>query len=129
LNDQDHQLNLTFELGGDAYLKAGPVGLEVLGTLKDTVSVFDITEAYPNTLQADLQNILNLYNPIDFANEFDYTNEVPRKFDNNNQFLVKVSSFGPALTYQFGDQKTTFQKETIKDLVSGVLGLDLGFLV
>lgn len=130
LNDQDHQLNLTFELGGDAYLKAGPVGLEVLGTLKDTVSVFDITEAYPNTLQADLQNILNLYNPIDFANEFDYTGEEPRKFDNDNQFLVKVSFFGPALTYQFGDQKTTFQKETIKDLgFRGTsIGLDLGFL-
>ena len=130
LSDQDHQLNLTFELGGDAYLKAGPVGLEVMGTLKDTVSVFDLTQAYPNTLQADLQNILNLYNPIDFANEFDYTGEIPRKFDNDNQFLVKISFFGPALTYLFGDQKTTFQKETIKDL--GFRGtsidLDLGFL-
>ncbi len=130
LSDQDHQLDLSFELGGDAYVKAGPVGLELLATLKDTVSVFDITQAYPNTLQADLQNILNLYNPIDFANEFDYTSEIPRKFDNDNQFLVKVSFFGPALTYQFGDQKTTFQKETIKDLLfrGTSVGLDLGFL-
>lgn len=129
-SDLDHQLNLTYEVGGDAYLKAGPVGLQVLGTLKDTVSLFDITEAYPNTLQADLQNILNLYNPIDFANEFDYTGEVARKFDNDNQFLVKVSFFGPALTYQFGDQKTTFQKETINEMgFRGTsIGLDLSFL-
>lgn len=129
-SDLDHQLNLTFEVGGDALLKAGPVGLELLGTLKDTVSVFDLAEAYPNTLQADLQNILNLYNPIDFANEFDYSGEVARKFDNDNQFLVKVSFFGPALTYQFGDQKTTFQKETINDMTfrGTSIGVDVSFL-
>ncbi|MGE4584115.1 MAG: hypothetical protein AB7C91_05665 [Sphaerochaeta sp.] len=123
--DLDHTLNLSFLLGGDAYLKAGPIALELYGDLQDTVDVFTLTDAYPNTLQADLQNILNLYNPIDFANEFDYTGEVPRKYENDNQFYAKLSFFGPLFTYQFGDQKETFQKETINDMV--FRGTSLGF--
>ncbi len=123
-SDLDHALDVSFELGGDAYLKAGPVALELQATLKDSIPVGEILDAYPNTLQADLQNVLNLYNPINFANEFDYTGEVARKYDNDNSFLVKLSLFGPVLSYQFGDQKISFQKETIKDL--GLRGSSIG---
>jgi len=129
LSDLDHALDVSFELGGYAYLKAGPVALELQASLKDTVSAFEILDAYPNTLQADLQNILNLYNPINFANEFDYAGEVAREYDNDNNFLLKLSFFGPILKYQFGDQKISFQKETISDLGlrGSSIGIDLPF--
>lgn len=128
-SDLDHALDVSLELGGDAYLKAGPLALELQATLKDSISAFEILEAYPNTLQADLQNILNLYNPINFANEFDYTGEIARKYDNDNSFLVKLSLFGPILSYQFGDQKVSFQKETVNDLGfrGSSIGIDLPF--
>ncbi|MBI9094127.1 MAG: hypothetical protein JEY71_04500 [Sphaerochaeta sp.] len=129
LSDLDHALDVSFELGGDAYLKAGPVALELQASLKDSLSAFEILDAYPNTLLADLQNILNLYNPINFANEFDYTGDIVRKYENDNSFLVKISLFGPILSYQFGDQKITFQKETINDLGlrGSSIGIDLPF--
>jgi hypothetical protein len=129
LTDLDHQNRLSFELGGNALLKVGPVAVEALALLKDSLPIMEITEAYPNTLLADIQNFLNLYNPIDFTSEFDWTGEIAREYENENQFLLKISIFGPALTYQFGDQQISFQKETVRDMwIRGTaVAIDLPF--
>jgi hypothetical protein len=73
---------------------------------------------------------MNLWNPWDFENEFDYTGEQARQFDNDNQFYARLSFFGPALTYTLGDQEISFQEETIKDLPfrGTSLAIDLPFL-
>lgn len=115
LADMQHDVNLDYEIGGSAGVKAGPLRIKVSGLLADDISVFDIPDAYPNSLIADYQNILNLWHPWNFANEFDYAGEVPRRFYNENQFLARVSLFDPILSYSFGDQKVSYQKETIKD--------------
>ena len=130
VSDTDHQVNLSFEVGGEAYLKAGPLALELKAILKDSLSAFDILEAYPNTLTADMQNFINLWHPWNFANEFDYTGEIARAYDNDNTFSAKLSFFGPVLTYTLGDQKANFQKETVKDLSfrGTSLAIDLPFL-
>ncbi len=127
--DQNHQLNVSYELGGDTYLKAGPISLQVAASLSDSISVEEIFEAYPNTLLADLQNILNLYNPLNFTNEFDYTGEIARKYENDNRLLLKVSFFDPIITYTFGDQEINFQQETINKLGfrGTALAIDLPF--
>ena len=113
--DMQHDVNLIYEIGGGTKLRAGPLKLELAGTLADDISVFDIPEAYPNALIADYQNIMNLWNPWAFDNEFDYSGEVARKFYNDNKMLARLSLFDPYLSYAFGDQKLSFQKETIKD--------------
>ncbi|AEV28791.1 hypothetical protein SpiGrapes_0966 [Sphaerochaeta pleomorpha str. Grapes] len=130
VSDTEQQVNLSFEVGGEAYLKAGPIALELKAILKDSLSVFDILEAYPNTLTADLQNFINLWHPWNFAEEFDYTGEVARGYENDNTFSAQLSFFGPVLTYTLGDQKVNFQKETVKDLsLRGTsLAIDLPFL-
>lgn len=130
LKDVTNTVNISYDLGGETYLKAGPISLEMYLELKDKVAATDILSAYPNTLIADMQNFLNLYNPINFTSEFDYTGEQARKFENDNQAYVKLSLFGPALTYTFGDQKVTYQKETIKDMSmrGSSLAIDLPFM-
>lgn len=115
LADMQHDVTLDYEIGGSAGVKAGPLRIKISGLLADDLSVFDIPTAYPNSFIADYQNIMNLWHPWNFANEFDYTGEVPRKFYNENKFLARVSLFDPILSYSFGDQKVSFQKETIKD--------------
>ncbi len=114
--DISNIFNINYGLSGNLELQAGPIKIDLIGTLGDSIQIVDILEIYPNTLQADLQNILNLYNPIDFENEFDYSNEVPRKFYNNNQMLLKFSILDKLLVYQFGDQNVDYQKETISKL-------------
>jgi hypothetical protein len=125
-SDMEHDLNLDFELGGTAKLRAGPLGLELGLTLADDISLVgygagglssDFLDAYGdgNTLIADYQNIMNLWNPWNFDNEFDYTGEVAREYYNSNQFLAKFTIFDPVLAYTFGDQKISFQPETVKD--------------
>ena len=124
IGDLHHDVVLNYELGGWTKLKAGPVGFDAGLTLADEISIFaqedgdpvyDILEAYPNGLLADFQSILNLWNPIDFANEFDYSNNVARKFYNDNTLQARLSFFDPVLAYTFGDQKISFQKETINE--------------
>ena len=123
--DIQNDLTIDFELGGKAKLKAGPLALELAGLLADSVSAVDIPVAYPNTLVADFQNIMNLWNPWNFANEFDYTGEVARKAYNLNKMYAKLSILDPILSYTFGDQKISFQKETIKDFEFRGSGLSL----
>ena len=128
--DISNIFNINYGLSGNLELQGGPIKIDMKGTLGDSIQVVDILDIYPNTLQADLQNILNLYNPIDFENEFDYSNEVPRKFDNGNQMLLKLSIFDKLLVYQFGDQTVDFQKETISKLNfrGSSLSIDIPFL-
>ena len=125
-SDMEHDLNLDFEVGGSAKLRAGPIGLELGLTLADDISLVgygaaglgsDFFDAYGegNTLIADFQNIMNLYHPWNFDDEFSYSDEVPREFYNSNQFLAKFTIFDPILAYTFGDQKISFQQETVKD--------------
>lgn len=116
LSDLTHEVTLDFQIGGETYLKAGPLALEFYASLEDSVAASDILEAYPNTLTSDFQNFMNLYHPWNFADEFDYTGEEARKFDNSNQFYARLSFFGDALSYTLGDQKISFQNETVKDL-------------
>jgi hypothetical protein len=129
-SDMTHDVNLKYELSGETKLKAGPLALELALGLGDDISAFDLLEAYPNTLIADYQNIMNLWHPWNFANEFDYTGEVPRKFYNKNNIFAKFSIFDPILSYTFGDQKMNFQTETVKDLAfrGSALSLDTPFL-
>ena len=115
LADMQHDVTLDYEIGGSAGAKAGPLRIKLSALLADDISVFDIPTAYPNSIIADYQNIMNLWHPWNFTNEFDYSGQSPRKFYNENQFLARVSLFDPILSYSFGDQKVSFQKETIKD--------------
>ncbi len=127
--DMNHSLELAYKAEASGIVKAGPVTVEGFIDLEDTVSVFDLPEAYPNTLVADLQDYLRLYNPIGYASMFDYTGEQARMFDNDNKVFVKLSLFGPALSYGFGDQVISFQKETINsfEFRGSSLGIDLPF--
>lgn len=129
LDDLNHEVELSFGIEGETKLKGGPIKIEASAKLCDTIGVDDILDSYPNTLVADLQNILNLYNPIDFENEFDYSDEDPRRFENGNQFLIKLALFDPILSYKFGDQEITYQEETIKsfNIRGSSLELDLPF--
>ncbi|HEY9053426.1 MAG TPA: hypothetical protein VIO60_01265, partial [Rectinemataceae bacterium] len=114
-SDITHKLSLDYELGGWTKLKAGPARLQLSASLADSISVLDIPRAYPNSWIADFQNLINLWNPLDFDNEFDYSGEIPRKYYNENKFLARFSLFDPLFSYAFGDQKLSYQKETIKD--------------
>ncbi|MCX7027277.1 MAG: hypothetical protein NT061_07335 [Spirochaetes bacterium] len=129
-SDLADDLNLKYDVGGETSLKAGPLALDLGLGLGDDISVFDIPAAYPNSLIADYQNIMNLWNPWDFANEFNYSGEIARKFYNSNQIYARLSIFDPFLRYTFGDQKTTFQDETIKDFTfrGSSLSFDTPFL-
>ncbi|MFZ2782239.1 MAG: hypothetical protein WAZ31_09385 [Rectinemataceae bacterium] len=129
-SDMQHDLTLDFTLGGETTLKAGPLALRLALELGDSISVQDLPVAYPNTLIADFQNIMNLWHPWNFDNEFNYGGEVARKFYNSNKFLVRFSILDPVLTYTFGDQKVSFQKETVKDFEfrGTALSLDIPFL-
>ncbi|HWR13105.1 MAG TPA: hypothetical protein VN445_14875 [Rectinemataceae bacterium] len=128
--DVQHDVTLDYSLGGETKLKGGPFALELGLELSDTISVFDIPEAYPNSFIADYQNIMNMWNPWNFANEFDYTGEEPRKFYNYNTMSARFSILDPALAYAFGDQKISFQSETIKDFEfrGSSLALDIPLL-
>ncbi len=129
-SDMAHDVNLKYELSGETKLKAGPLALELALGLGDDISAFDILEAYPNTFIADYQNIMNLWHPWNFANEFDYAGEVARKFYNQNNIFARFSIFDPILSYTFGDQKISFQTETVKDLAfrGTAFSLDTPFL-
>lgn len=113
--DMEHDVTLDFKVGGEARLKAGPLTADLQATLADSISVFEILDAYPNTLIADFQNIMNLWNPWNFDEEFDWTDEEPRYYYNSNSFLVRIALFDPILVYSFGDQKASFQSDTVKD--------------
>jgi hypothetical protein len=117
--DFSHDLITDYELGGEASLKAGPLKLGAGLTLADELSIFeaiaDPTGRVLNPLIADYQNIMNLWNPWSFDNEFVYTGEEPRLYYNNNEMYIRFSLFDPVFNYTFGDQSVNFQKETIKD--------------
>jgi len=127
--DMTHAVKLDYELSGKTTLKAGPLELELFGKLGDSISVFDLIEAYPNTLIADYQNIMNLWHPWNFANEFDYSGEEPRLFYNSNQFYARFSFFDPIFSYAFGDQQISFQDQTVKDFRfrGSALSIDIPF--
>ena len=128
--DSTHAVNLSWDLNGETFLKAGPVSLEMHLGLKDTVAAQDILDSYPNTLIADLQNFLNLYNPIDLTSDFDYTGEEARVYGNDNTAYVRLFLFDPAISYTFGDQNVYYQNETIKNMPmrGSSLSIDLPFL-
>lgn len=130
LSDMDHQVDLNYTLGGEAQVSLGPVAVELGVTLADDISVFDITEAYPNSWIADYQNIMNLLHPWNFADEFDYSGEEARKFYNSNEFVAKISFFDPYLSYTFGDQKVAYQTQTVDNfsLRGSTLMIELPFL-
>ncbi|PKL13710.1 MAG: hypothetical protein CVV52_04850 [Spirochaetae bacterium HGW-Spirochaetae-8] len=128
--DMEHAVDISYDATASTTLAAGPLALDLSLELADTISAFDLLDAYPNTLIADYQNIMNLWHPWNFANEFDYTGEVPRLFYNSNQMYARVSFFGPVLSYTLGDQRLSFQEETIKELEFRGTGVsfDVGFL-
>jgi hypothetical protein len=128
--DMEHAVDINFNASASTTLAAGPLALDLSLELADSISAFDLLAAYPNTLIADYQNIMNLWHPWNFANEFDYTGEVPRMFYNSNQMYARVSLFGPVLNYTLGDQRISFQEETVKELEFRGTGLsfDVGFL-
>ena len=113
--DLDHKVILNVKLGGETTVKAGPVALELSAGLGDSVSVFDILTCYPDTLIADYQNIMNLLHPWNFANEFDYSGEIPRPSYNINYFLSRFSLIAPIFSLAFGVQKITFHDRTVKE--------------
>ena len=127
--DFTHDLSTEYELGGEANLKAGPVKLDAGLTLADDLSLFeafaDPRNRVLNPLIADYQNIMNLWNPWSFDNEFVYTGEEPRLYYNNNEMYVRLSLFDPIFSYTFGDQSVNFQKQTIKDFSFRGHSLDL----
>lgn len=128
--DSTHAVNLSWDLNAETFLKAGPVSLELYLGLKDTVAAQDILDSYPNTLIADMQNFLNLYNPIDLTRDFDYTGEEARVYGNDNKGYVRLFLFDPAISYTFGDQTVLYQKETIKNMPmrGSSLSINLPFL-
>lgn len=128
-SDLDQSVELQYELGGDAQVGMGPLGIDLNVVFADNIAVTDITEAYPNTLIADYQNFMNLLHPWNFANEFDYTGEEARLYANANQFTAKVSFFDPILSYTFGDQQLDFQEQTVSNLAfrGSAIAIDLPF--
>ncbi len=117
--DFTHDLSADYELGGEASLKAGPVKLDAGLTLSDELSLFEAVanprDRLLNPLIADYQNIMNLWNPWNFDDEFVYTGEEPRLYYNSNELYLRLALFDPVFSYTFGDQSVNFQKETIKD--------------
>ncbi len=132
--DFTHDLSTDYELGGEASLKAGPVKLDAGLSFADDLSLFeafaDPRNRLLNPLIADYQNIMNLYNPWNFNDEFVYTGEEPRLYYNSNEMYLRLSLFDPIFSYTFGDQDVNFQKETIKDFGfrGHSLALDVPFI-
>jgi hypothetical protein len=135
-SDFSHELTMDYELSGETELKAGPIKLNVSVGLIDSMFVqtssdFGILgDDIINPLIADFQNILHLWNPWNFENEFTYTGDVAREYDSSNHFYAKLSLFENLLTYTFGDQDITFQKETVDKLGfrGSAVSLDIPFL-
>ncbi len=126
-NDITHEVTGAFELGGETSLKAGPLVLDLELQLSDEREVADYLNAYPKVLLSDYQNIMRLWHPWNFANEFTYTTADVREYESDNSFTARISLFDPVLTYTFGDQSISFQSQTVDNLGfrgTGV-GLDL----
>ncbi len=129
-NDITQEFMLSLKLGAETELTAGPLAIALSLGISDELAVAEILNAYPSTLISDYQNILRLWHPWDFANEFTYTGADVRKYDNSNNIFAKLSLFDTMLTYTFGDQNVNFQDQTIKSLGfrGTAVSLDIPFL-
>jgi hypothetical protein len=114
-SDATHDPTLEYEVRGRIQPDAGPLSLDLGVLLSDSVSLFEIGEACPNSLIADFQNYATLLNPWNFEREFDWSGQVAREYDNDNRAWAKVSLFDPFILYAFGDQEISFQKQTVRD--------------
>lgn len=118
IKDMDYSYSLPLELtvGGSARVKLGP--LTVMGTvgLHHKDSVLGLVDSLPNVLLADYHDMIALYNPINFQNEFTFTADRVREYDSGNVINLKVDLFDGMLSYEFGDQEITMQEHTIKNL-------------
>ncbi len=123
-------VTMDFDLGGETLLTAGPLSLALSVTLSDDMPVMEYIDAYPSTIISDYQNILRLWHPWNFANEFTYTASDVRHYENANQFLARISLFDDMISYSFGDQEISFQTETIDklDFRGSAISLDIPFL-
>ena len=129
-NDITQELMLSLDLGAETKLGAGPLVLELSLGISDELAITEVLDAYPSTLISDYQNILRLWHPWNFDNEFTYTGADVRHYENSNHIYVKLSLFDPILSYTFGDQSISFQDQTVKSLNfrGTAISLDIPFL-
>lgn len=114
-SDAAHDPKLEYEVRGRTQPDAGPLSIDLGVLLADSVSLFEIWQAYPNSWIADFQNFATLLNPWNFEREFDWTGQVAREYDNDNRAWAKFSLFDPLISYTFGDQVLRFQPQTVRD--------------
>ncbi len=112
----EHSYPLELTVGGSGRLKVGPLAVLATAGLHHKDSVLGLVDSLPNVLVADYQDIMHLWNPIDFQNEFTFTADRVRQYDSGNIINVKVDLFDGLLSYEFGDQEITMQEHTIKNL-------------
>ncbi|NQT58162.1 MAG: hypothetical protein HQ557_04180 [Bacteroidetes bacterium] len=124
-NDITQELMLSLDLGAETQLGAGPLVLELSLGISDELAITEVLNAYPSTLISDYQNILRLWHPWNFDNEFTYTQADVRSYENSNHIYAKLSLFDPILSYTFGDQSISFQDQTVKSL--GFRGTTVSF--
>ena len=129
-NDITQEPMLSLDLGAETKLGAGPLEIELSLGISDELDVTQVLNAYPSTLLSDYQNILRLWHPWNFANEFTYTAADVRYYENSNHIYAKISLFDPVLTYTFGDQSISFQDQTVKSLGfrGTAISLDIPFI-
>ena len=135
-SDFAHELTASYELSGETELKAGPIKLNVSAGLVDSMYVQSsadfqtVGDDIINPILADYQNIMHLWHPWNFDNEFDYTGDVAREYESDNHFYAKLSLFENLLTYTFGDQDISFQNQTIDKLKfrGSAVSLDLALI-
>ncbi|MEA5027940.1 MAG: hypothetical protein VB056_03595 [Sphaerochaeta associata] len=112
--DDDFPVEVT--IGGTGRLKLGPLGIMVTGNLNHKDSVLGVVDSLPDVLIADYQDLLHMWNPLDFENEFTFNTDRVRQYDSGNIINLKLDLFNGFLTYEFGDQEITLQEHTIKNL-------------
>lgn len=97
-------------------VNAGPLVLSGTLAIEDSRTVDEYLEAYPSTLLSDYRDVMRLWNPYAFDNEFGFTTADVREYANGNTFLVELSLFDTLFDYKFGDQDISFQDQTVKSL-------------
>lgn len=127
LDDMEHRFELGYSLGGEGTVNLGRLfSLKGSIDLSDSRDVLEYLDVYPSTLVSDFRDIMRLWHPWNFEQEFAFDPEKDvREFDSVAEISLEASLLWDMLTYKFGDQRINFQDQTVKDLYFRGSSVDL----
>ena len=107
---------LSLAVGNYLHADLGPVSLSAGLSFLHEDTPLGMVDSVPDVLTADLFDILHLWHPWNFEQEFSYSAERVRAYDGGLLFFTELSLFDDVLVYQFGDQSLTFQDYTVSNV-------------